>query len=545
VTRSSQRTAQRAEDQWWEWALDEAAGGAATPDLADRVRSAIRAPRPVPQETPVRTRWFAAACVLLGVGVFAGVAWLGRAPATVQPAQQPAQQQPVPQQPVPQQPVPQQAPQQPAPNLPRPTGPGGSAPASPSRPEQEPGWVIAATSDELAKVPDDCRALQVPHADAARIASLSRLRALERLDLSALPGQWPDAVPLTEESLRAVATLTTLRELRLRLRSELQSPWLAHLAALPQLETLLLDYVPIDDAGAAELAKLPSLRRLDLGFSSALTDQGVRELASMPGLRSLSLRGCGQVTAKGLSELGRLHELEMLDLGSVAGLAAGPGGLFATAPIPNAAIPGAARPAANGAPNPAGRPQQAVPLRENGNKDAGVGDETLAALAGCSRLRDLRLGGCPSVTPAGLEKLSQLPLRALDIYVIGSFAPFLRVLPPTLQSLGLAYCRAVADVDLQELGKQLPLLRRLDLSHCTSITDQGLAALFASLPLRELRLRGCRGLTAKAVEVLLAATSLEVLEVDGPWVDDAVEAQLRAMPHMRDLLTVRPRGAAK
>src|SRR5262249_51236375 len=151
---------------------------------------------------------------------------------------------------------------------------------------------------------------------------------------------------------------------------------LAHLAALPLLDTLLLDYVPVDDAGAAELAKLPSLRRLDLGFSSALTDQGVRELASMSGLRSLSLRGCGQLTAHGLAELGRLRELEMLDLGSVAGLAAGPGGLFATAPIP-----GGARPAANGAPNPAGRPQQAVPLRENKNADAGVGDETLVALA--------------------------------------------------------------------------------------------------------------------------------------------------------------------
>jgi hypothetical protein len=427
-----------------------------------------------------------------------------------------------------------------------PAGLGGTPPrpTGPSRPVPEPGWVLAATSDELAKVPDGCRALQLLQADAERIASLSRLHELERLDLSDLPGRSPATLPLTEEALRALATLPTLRELRLRLRSELPSAWLAHLAALPQLDTLLLDYVPIDDAGVAELQRLPSLRRLDLGFSSALTDQGVRELATMSGLRSLSLRGCGQLTAKGLAELGRLQELEMLDLGSVAGLAAGPGGRFATA-IPGAGTPTPGRPQAGGAPTPAGRPQLALPPRPTKNDGAGVGDETLAALAGCAKLRDLRLGGCPMVTPAGLEKLRRLPLRALDLYVIGSFAPFLRVLPPTLESLGLAYSRAVGDADLQELGKQLPLLRKLDLSQCSSITDQGLAALFASLPLRELHLRGCHGLSAKAVEVLLAALSLEVLEVDGAWVDDAVEAQLRAMPHMQHLLAVRPRGAPK
>jgi hypothetical protein len=550
VTKSSQRTAQRAEDQWWDWALDETAGGAPTPDLADRVRGAIAAPRPVPHGAAVRRHWFAAACVLLGVGALAGVAWFGRASSTAQPAQQPAPQQPAPQQPTPHQPPPQQpapphaAPQQPVPNRPAPgapvptaplpTGrPGGNMPhltrPSALEPEQsrpEPGWMLATTGDELAKVPDDCRALQLAHADAERIASLTRLRNLERLDLSALPGLMPDPVPLSEDALRAVATLTTLHELRLRLRSELQPRWLAHVAALPQLETLLLDYVPIDDAGAAELAKLPSLRRLDLGFSPALTDQGVREIASMAGLRSLSLRGCGQLTAKGLAELGRLQQLEMLDLGSVAGLAAGPGGGFAATTIPVGGALGGGRPL------PAGRPQLAVPLRKNPNSDAGVGDETLAALAGCAKLRDLRLGGCPMVTPAGLEKLSRLPLRALDLYVLGSFGPFLRVLPPTLESLRLAYCRAVTDADLQELGKQLPMLRKLDLSHCTSITDAGLAALFASLPLRELHLRGCSGLTAKSAETLHAATSLEELEVDGDWVDDAVRAQLPAMPRL-------------
>jgi hypothetical protein len=165
----------------------------------------------------------------------------------------------------------------------------------------------------------------------------------------------------------------------------------------------------------------------------------------------------------------------------------------------------------------------------------GVTDVVLKDLGRLEKLRELRLQGCPSVTPSGLLAFTGHNLRALDLHLRdGAFAAFVPVLPPTLEELGLPYCRSLADADLEALARRLPQLRKLDLSQCTAVGDAGLEQLLQRCALRELKLVGCKGLTGKSLPLLLAHRTLRRLDVSGlRWVDAAVEEQLRAVPDLQ------------
>lgn len=467
-----------AADRQVQWLLAEAAGGERPPDLVEHVRRRLlrgeAAGRHGPAEPPAR-RWFRAACVALGCGVLATALWLGREGA----------------------------------RRPSPAGQGPEPPRA-----QEPAWHEATDAGGLANVPADCRALRAP-IGAGLEQQLARLQQLEHLDLFAAGTPQPAG----EELFAAIGGLRHLRTLQLRQLQTVDASWLRHLQGLPQLESAQFGWLQVDDDGAEALARVPALQRLALTYDGALTDRGLAYVCGMPGLRTLSLRGCGKLTPAGLTALGRLAQLESLDLTVVNGV-----GEHTPRRLPAAVMERI-------------EPMVTAEMRLAARPGEGVTDEVLRALAPLRRLRELRVGGCPSVTAAGVAALRELPLATFDLYVPeGPVREHLRALPPTIESLSLAWSSGACDADLELLGGQLPLLAHLDLTRCTAVTDAGLAALLAKLPLQELVLTGCAGLTAESFAALAGAKALRALDVSGlRWVDAEVEDALRSLPGMRDL----------
>lgn len=467
-------------ERWLPWALRAAADEAPLPDLSAAVAARVASRAAFAGRGPVPARWpvghvllaVAAACVALAVYVLAPLA-------TPQPAVAPSA---------------------------RPQGPA------------EPAWVTVEDGAAFANLDASCTALRLRSwpADGRAGAALAHVPSLTHLDLSLV-----DAVDrsLDAADVAAIGKLGALRELHLSGRTEIEPAWLEPLAGLPLLETLRLPHVAVGDAGAAAIAKLPSLRVLELAFDPDLTDAGVAALASVPGLRELSLRGCGRLTAAGLAPLAKLRQLERLDLSHVCSRNFGK-------PRRSTAAMRAQM-----------ESMMATESLAAGAASGGVDDSVLATLAACTKLRELRLAGTP-VTSLGLAALAKLPLRALAVSLRDGAA--VDALPPTIERLDLGWSRQLDDDAIAALGKQLPNLSALSLWQCGACSDDGLRALLAAVVMKDLDLRGCRRLTAAIVPALLEETSLVRLDVSGAaWVDDDVATRLKALPAMREFVNKR------
>ena len=489
------KTSVEAQERCLEQALREQLGGEDVPDLADAVGQRAAAGQwPAEGVRREGSRWLVAAGIAAGVAVAVGTALLAHA-----------------------RPAPEAVP--------------AASPQDPGKPSPAPEWTVVTEAAAIGSLDDSCRALRLwawpetaeAGAKAGIAAALDRTPRLERLDLDA--GDRPGPA-LTEADFKRIGEQTSLRELRLAHRTEIESFWLAPLAALPNLTVLALPLVAIGDEGARALARLPSLQALELAFDWTLSDAGVASLATVPGLRQLSLRGCGRLTSSGLRELAACVRLEHLDLRFCSGIG---GRALRDLPAPARS-----------------RIEQmlSAELVIASKPGGGADDEVVRVLAALPALRELLLTGCPSITAAGLEALSSRPLRRLAVSIrSGDCAAVTAVLPPTLENLSLAWSTAFDEAAAEPLGKRVPQLQQLDLFQCTSLGDAALAKVLAGTALHELELRGCKLLTAACVPVLLAASQLEVLDVSGQeWLDDAVEAKLRAMPKMRDLRCKRRGG---
>jgi Leucine Rich repeat len=98
---------------------------------------------------------------------------------------------------------------------------------------------------------------------------------------------------------------------------------LAHLAKLPQLQSLNLFDTKVTDAGLAHVAKLSQLQSLDL-VGTQVTDAGMVHVAKLSQLQSLNL-WVTEVSDAGLAHVAKLSQLQSLGLAdtqvSDAGLA--------------------------------------------------------------------------------------------------------------------------------------------------------------------------------------------------------------------------------
>ncbi len=138
-------------------------------------------------------------------------------------------------------------------------------------------------------------------------AYLARCKKLHTLRLSFM-----QPLRVTDAGLKSLAGLKELRVLQLGV-TPFSNRGLAHIAKLPQLEELWLDFNSQCDDGAMEtIADLKTLRVLRF-YGAPLTDKGVAKLAGLSRLEDLQL-GRSQVGDAGLKTIASLGRLKTLDL---------------------------------------------------------------------------------------------------------------------------------------------------------------------------------------------------------------------------------------
>ena len=132
-----------------------------------------------------------------------------------------------------------------------------------------------------------------PEVTDARLAHLAGLTALETLIL--------DFTDVTDAGLAYLITgLPALTRLGLTY-SEVADAGLVHLTGLTALKELRLDETQVTDAGLAHLTGLTALKDLSLD-NTQITDAGVVHLTGLPALRNLGVAHT-QVTDAGVAEL--------------------------------------------------------------------------------------------------------------------------------------------------------------------------------------------------------------------------------------------------
>ncbi len=174
---------------------------------------------------------------------------------------------------------------------------------------------------------------------AADCKDLSPLARLDPDDINGLIDEWPDFVPMNDETLRPLARFTRLEEIRLG-RTEITGHVFDGFPSLHELRVLVLDETEFDDVGMARLEGSVWLQRLDLSFTR-VTGAGLRAIHNMTALRELSLYatavadsdhalllhtpdmrnlnfGLTSVTDAGVSNIWRLPQMEVLHLGGTA-----------------------------------------------------------------------------------------------------------------------------------------------------------------------------------------------------------------------------------
>lgn len=494
-------------DRRLDWALREVSGAERPPDLSAQVVARWRAgeaaelPR-VPEAIfgaapmrPLAARWFAAAALLGGALVVAGLAWRGR---------------------------------------------GDAAAVSP-----DPEPVRVFSQADIEALPVTTQSVQAYGLDDAGVAALARLHDLRWLEIrypeamvlglglkTALPKQAPPC--MTARSLVTLSEMPTLQTLRLRGAhgitesmpmggtgggpEAIAAGTLGLLARLPFLEDLALSHFDTPAYVLRELPRLRMLRRLDLSANYGADGDAIAAILRCRKLEVVVLRACMLLPGESIARLSELPELRELDVGDIDELN--------WRSAPRELI---------GATAQAWR-DLAPALRRT---ECGVTDVALAGLASAKHLRVLRMSH-PRCTGAGLAALRDFPaLELLDVFGVSPGPQRLDELADLLPPLGeLIACGNFSDAFCRKLRASQPRLVRLELPACYAITDQGLAELCAIATLRHLDIRQSRGLTAAAMTSLRAAKQLEFLDLRHiDWVAPEHLRDLRAaLPRLRTLL---------
>lgn len=109
--------------------------------------------------------------------------------------------------------------------------------------------------------------------------------------------------------IAALTSLPNLQQLRIRGRG-IDNECLSEMAKIKSLRILNLPHGEFDDDGLVLLAKLPSLEQLRFG-ATLVTDDGIKTLARFPDLRMLHLIDV-PITDAGLAELAKIERLQSL-----------------------------------------------------------------------------------------------------------------------------------------------------------------------------------------------------------------------------------------
>ena len=488
-----------ARDTRLDWALREALGAEAPPDLARvtvarfRAGDAARVPSAA---VPRHTHWQAVAALLLACLVVATFALWPR-------------------------------------------------PAEPATPAQEPEPVQVYSRADIDALPATTLAVSAVGLDDSALSALLRLRELRFLEirypeamvlglgLKTMPPKQPPCITAT--CFDTLAKLSKLRTLRIRGAHAITEAFpfggsgggpeaianatIGHLERLPLLEELCLTHFDVPAYALAALSRLAALRRLDLSANYGVDAEVVVALLRCTRLQSLTLDACMALPGTAIARLAELPHLEHLAVANIDGMSWRSGGGDFLGPTT--------------------KDYEAQAHRAYDLGGCGVTD---AALTGLSRAKSLRtlLMAERSCSLLGVRALRDFQsLERLDLFGFGSSTTETDVLADSLPPLlMLSACGEFDDSFCNKLRRRQPRLEHLELPACYAITDQGLAQLLRIGTLRHLDIRQSRGLSAAAMPLLLAATQLEYLDLRHiDWVTKAHVLELqRALPRLRTLL---------
>jgi hypothetical protein len=303
------------------------------------------------------------------------------------------------------------------------------------------------------------------------------------------------------------------------------------------LETLRI-VTPSAHADGAELAHLRRGSLEDLSVSSvANADAALAAMARQPTLRSLWLVTDGKPfegdTLVRVLALPALRRLDLLHRGTIAGT----GAISASGSSVERMQLHVGAPASAFVASLPAMPLVELDLHADHQLNRWVGDDTLAVLATCARLEDLKLYNT-NITDAGLAELRALrQLKTLSLGYCKQITrraavelawalPGLRKLvldSTTIDSLaGLEHHPTLAELHLQHtaigaadlaIAATMPNLRSLNIGW-TKIGDADLEALLPAAPtLRHLDLGACKGITKAATDVLRQFDALETVNL--------------------------------
>jgi hypothetical protein len=303
-----------------------------------------------------------------------------------------------------------------------------------------------------------------------------------------------DRVVADEAMVRAVLEFPHLKRLHLAV-SKASQETLAGLASLRELEELLLQNAPIDDAALARLLRAtPVLRRLTLRRLSQVTDAGVSALPECKELEIVALIEMSGITGAAFDALRRVERMRSLDVRNCGQLTTADFVRLTSFPALSELKVGG--PAINDqvlgilAKHPA--------LTSLSVDDAQISAACLQQLAGSpemvGRLRSLSFARCFGVTDESLQALREFPvletLALREIMLTGSFLQYVQDAadePLRLKTL-IVTNAFLTDESLTPLPGLCPSLIRLDLTGNQGVTDAVLGILKQLPALREARL---------------------------------------------------------
>jgi len=281
-------------------------------------------------------------------------------------------------------------------------------------------------------------------------AGISSLAKLSRLEVLQINGS--DGSPLTDEALRTICQIHSLKELMIA-GNGFTDGGIEMLARLPNLETLNIGRPGLNDETLKRLAELPKLRELAwmYGKDVSVTMSALSALNALAGLESLSASEVRQdnegLDLSGLRNLKTLriemqyrttrvgdeivHSSDALqdsDLACLSGL---------------------------------------TKLEDLTLGGPGVGDEGMRHLAPLVRLKYLQIGGGPNLTDDGLKHLAHMHrLDSLNISDGRITDRGLECLYPlkTLHILRIVTTAPISGQAIARLRTELPHLQALDIS---------------------------------------------------------------------------------
>ena len=319
----------------------------------------------------------------------------------------------------------------------------------------QPFYHVVRSLSELEALPQSVEYIEVrKYGDMATklLAKRSNLRGLSYIR--------DDHDGFTVESMRLLATMTSLEELDLGNVMKWDGSGMEGLANLTRLRVLDVSSAPVDDAGLRVLPKMLALRDLELVGLRRFGSDGMASIAACRGLTRLSLAGCDQLSDQQLAAVGKLTTLRELVVTSTQ-----------------------------------------------------FGEQAVAALAPLKNLERLYLGKCVFSNEAakslsGMRNLAILELR--ENPKLGSSG--LLELPVSLRELQLSMCTGFDASACTILRDRFPQLAMLGVAGSPWISDAGLAQILDNRAINHLSINSCSQLTTASYDSLRAARHLHRLQ---------------------------------